>query len=196
MNVESALAMIALASDGAPCEKHRRHDKRAGIDIRMLYETVDASSTDQRTRDALFMLLALVMELWRRNEYTYAALAPFLDQVESLDSGDRRRAAQIAAHGELLLEYEHQKPANWKGRALDSLALVHILLGFDELGLGEGTESHHKKALERLAGRDAIEAEKGAIRTKLQQIREEPDEDEEPGDHHEPADHGDEATGQ
>lgn len=173
MDIHDALAMTAMALDGAPCEQHRARTFAAvpGIQTRLLANAVEASEADDGTRDALFMLLALVMDLWRKNEYVYMALAPFLDETRSLSTSDRRRAAQIAAHAELLFEHEHEEPVKWKERANDALALVHVLLNTGEMGLRGGTEQHHMHALERLAGRERIDREKAAIKKKLKDYR-------------------------
>jgi hypothetical protein len=173
MEIQDALAMAALALDGAPCEQHRAQTFAVipGIKTRLLANAVKASEADDGTRNALFMLLALVMDLWRKNEYVYMALAPFLDDARRLSAADRRRAAQIAAHAELLFEHEQEEPVKWEERADDALALVHILLNTGEMGLRGGTEQHHMHALERLAGRERIEREKAAVKKKLEEYR-------------------------
>jgi hypothetical protein len=154
MNLEEVLATISLAVDGGPCEQHI-HPLMSGMAHAHGPDSnggggggsrpEDGSGTflvnEVATRsdeDVRFMLLSLILDLWRRNEYLYQALKHLPVPADS------DLAASIAAHSGLLCAIDRSLPVDWKQRAFVTNAVVHRML--------LETDMHHSERLERSAG--------------------------------------------
>lgn len=175
--IDAVLSTIALIVDEGPCRAHREHAsaldaaaqwrgdpppfnrERMG-DTKLLMGVI-AGVEDLNTKRALHMLLSLVFDMWRRNEYLYEALRCFAETTRP----DQRIATLVAAHSALIAEKDgnHGSPSaiNWGERARFCSNVVHRML--------DDTERDHLRLLERYAGSDlkaVVEAERLAIEAK------------------------------
>lgn len=163
--IRRTLAEIGMAVDTGPCDKHRGdhgghgghggHGPGAGavIDVvpmlggpmsLFLPKQIEDRAIDQPVKDCLHMLLSLVLDLWRRNEYLYLALKGFVDAADPADNALAEQTAMIADHGQRLDAFDQMEPVPWRDRAKKASAIVHRLLA--------ETEDHHEQALERVGG--------------------------------------------
>lgn len=145
MDVQRALGEIALGTNIGPCEKHRH--KFAGLgpdgDVRFLAREVE----ERETKETLHMLLSLVLDLWRKNEYLYMACKEFATHA------DPDQAARMAVHNDLLNEFDAEEKIDWRGRTHCAATILHRLL--------EDTEDEHRAVLDQLSGpvRQRVEQE-------------------------------------
>lgn len=148
MDVQRALGEIALGTDIGPCEKHRHKFADLGPDgdVRFLVKEVE----QRETKETMHMLLSLVLDLWRKNEYLYMACREFAERA------DPEQAARMAVHNDLLNEFDAAEKIDWRGRAHCAATILHRLL--------EDTEDEHREVLDRLSGgvRERVEREERA----------------------------------
>lgn len=146
MDVERALAHLAMLADGGPCQRHRTpdhvtpdgpHPAALGLLLGGPPAMLVGEIERRDTRTVLYMLLSLIFDLWRRNEYVYLALREFAPQANPEFS------AMIAVHADLLSEYDRQDEICWDARAKYASAVLHRLL--------EDTEAEHLSLLHRVA---------------------------------------------
>lgn len=129
--VDKTLAEIALAVNNGPCELHPMPGGGTEGKKRFLLDEMDHALGEEglALRGGMYMLLALTLELWRRNEYVFAALSANLD-AHAFEAVDPTYAARISLHNQGLHSFE--KPdiggTDWKARAEMANDIVHRML--------------------------------------------------------------------
>jgi len=143
-DTQKTLAAMALALNNPPCEQHPTvgvtGDEEAGFLILEL-DQATSESADEGLKQGMFMLLALTLDLWRRNEYAFAALNAALGPAD-FDAVDPAYAARISLHNQGLHSYENPKvgQTDWRSRAVMADEIVHRMLHF--------TEAPHRRYLQ------------------------------------------------
>jgi hypothetical protein len=143
-DMQKTLAEMALALNNPPCEEHPtvggEGDGEAGFLISEM-DQATSGSTDEALKQGMFMLLALTLDLWRRNEYAFTALNAALG-AEAFDAVDPAYATRISLHNRGLHSYENPVvgQTDWRSRALMADQIVHRMLQF--------TEQPHKQYLQ------------------------------------------------
>jgi hypothetical protein len=143
-DTQKTLAEVALALNNPPCEEHPTVGGTGDGDAGFLISEMDratSGSTVEELKQGMFMLLALTLDLWRRNEYAFASLNAALG-AEAFDAVDPAYATRISLHNRGLHSYENPAvgQTDWRSRAVMADQIVHRMLHF--------TEQPHKQYLQ------------------------------------------------
>lgn len=173
--IRRALGDFAILADGGPCMSHRNMHTEAtanrdsvgaaavgqeGSTPMTILGTTDALLKDLKLRsqdDINSMLLSLIFDLWRRNEYMYLALEGFTSFA------DESRAARIMAHHSLLEPIDAAPPINWAARAKACSVILHRLLAIVEPSHGPALDA----AVTSASARGIADAEARATRADI-----------------------------
>lgn len=141
LETQKTLAAMALAMNNPPCEQHPTGggphggtgDLAPGFLISEMDQATGGATTSPELKQAMFMLLALTLDLWRRNEYAFAALNASLS-AEAFDAVDPVYATRISLHNRGLHSFENPEAGmtDWRSRAVMADQIVHRMLHFTE----------------------------------------------------------------
>ncbi len=136
---DKTLAELGLVANNGPCEVHAL---QGGAGTKFLLAEMGAATAgaSPELRSGMYLLLSLVLELWRRNEYAFGVLKSAVGEA-GFDAADPELAAQIYLHNKGLHSFEDPEigSTDWKARAEMASDIVHSLL--------LDAEAPHAKAL-------------------------------------------------
>lgn len=154
---QTTLAAMALAMNNPPCEQHPTGgepddgtgDFAPGFLISEMDQATSAATTSDELKQGMYMLLALTLDLWRRNEYAFAALNASLG-AKAFDDVDPEYATRISLHNRGLHSFENPVPGktDWRSRAMMADQIVHRMLHY--------TEKPHRQYLQAAMARTDI----------------------------------------
>lgn len=157
LETQKTLAEVALAMNNPPCEQHPTGgepdegtgDFAPGFLISEMDQATSAATTSDELKQGMYMLLALTLDLWRRNEYAFAALNASLG-AEAFDAVDPEYATRISLHNRGLHSFENPVPGktDWRSRAMMADQIVHRMLHY--------TEEPHRQYLQAAMARTDI----------------------------------------